>query len=648
MTAVLQAEPAPTVAARDARRKRSYKRFVPALTIGAVGLVLAGAYFPRFYDHVTGYDDEGALLATLRRFLDHGSLYDHTHGSYGPFYYSVVGGIFRLTGQSPTQFTGRIVVVVFTTLSVMLFAAAVWRVTRSITVSVLCEVATFLVLLPVAGLQPLHPGSLIVLLLAVICYSLASWVMARQTRYLVFVGVAAGGLLMSKINVGLFAAAALVVAFVTGNRRYPLWFRIAVGAGAVLLPFAITSQRLYQGLTAEFAVLVSFSMLASLVPLVADEIAIPPGALLVIGEAIAATILVSCIWPLLNGSSPTRVVRGVFLQPLGQAEHLEFPVHTDFSWLPMVVTLIGLFAVVARRQGRLWTDGPPAWLTQAALPVTGLLVLGLGLYGGPAAWLPAIVLLPAIAWLADYPRKIRLALRFLVPLAILQMLHAYPVAGSQKAWGLVTMCVPCLIAVGAGLQRLSAWRSATTWTRAIAVGALCVLVAVTVSQWPVKAWHDYRAATPLDLPGARLIRVKEPIAQKLQGLTKAVRKHCDTFYSTPGFDILYFYAQLPEPTGQLASWPGVLNIREQRDVAYQLRTLERNGSRVCIVRNEHTYKSWTQSSYANGPLGKAVAPFRRPVARVHEYTVLQYGRGPRSKPRGSGRHPVARQGRAAS
>src|SRR5205085_10579549 len=131
-----------------------------------------------------------------------------------------------------------------------------------------------------------------------------------------------------------------------------------------------------------------------------------------------------------------------------------------------VLTLVGLFLVVARRQGRLWVDRRPAWLTDAALPTAGLLVLGLGVLGGPAAWLPAIVLLPAIAWLADYPRKVRLTLRFLVPLAILQMLHAYPVAGSQRAWGLVTMCVPCLIAVGAGLQRLPAWGSTTTWTRA--------------------------------------------------------------------------------------------------------------------------------------------------------------------------------------
>jgi hypothetical protein len=175
-----------------------------------------------------------------------------------------------------------------------------------------------------------------------------------------------------------------------------------------------------------------------------------------------------------------------------------------------------------------------------------------------------------------------------------------------------------------------------------------VLLAVTLSQWPVKAWHDYTAATPLDLPGAGLIRVNKSVAKKLHLLTQAVRKNCDTFYSIPGFDVLYFYTQLPEPTGQLASWPGVLNVREQRDIAYQLRALERKHSRVCIVRNERRYRGFTQSSYATGPLGKVVAPFRRPVAKIEEYTVLRYGRAPRSGPRGSGRQPVARQGRAAS
>jgi hypothetical protein len=280
--------------------------------------------------------------------------------------------------------------------------------------------------------------------------------------------------------------------------------------------------------------------------------------------------------------------------------------------------------------------------------VTGLLVLGLGLFGGTAAWLPAIVLLPAVAWLAEYPRKIRLALRFLVPLAILQMMHAYPVAGAQRTWGLVTMCVPCIVGVGAGLQRLAVWRSATSSMRSFAVGALCVLIAVTTSLWPVTVWHDYVKATPIDLPGARLIRVDKKVVRTLHQLTKAVQKNCDTFYSTPGFDMLYFYTKLPEPTGQLANWPGVLSVREQRDIAFDLRLIERKHGRLCVVRNAERYLSWQQSSYGKGPLGRAVAPFRRPVARVDQYIVFGYGRPLGGGRRLGGKHPFFRKHRAGS
>jgi hypothetical protein len=208
------------------------------------------------------------------------------------------------------------------------------------------------------------------------------------------------------------------------------------------------------------------------------------------------------------------------------------------------------------------------------------------------------------------------------------------------------MCVPCAIAVGAGLQRLAPWRNTTVWTRTIAVGALCALIAVTAGEWPLKTWHDYVKATPLDLPGARLIRIDDSVATTLQRLTKVVNKNCDTFYSTPGFDILYFYTELPEPTGQLANWPGVLSVREQRDIAYQLRALEREHRRVCIVRDNKTYSRWQKSSYAKEPLGRAVAPFQRKIAQVDHYTVLKYGRAARGKFGGFGKQKATRQARA--
>ena len=82
----------------------------------------------------------------------------------------MVGGIYRLTGQSPTPFTGRLIVLVFARRgdAAGFGATELRRVSRSVAFAVLCEVVTFGVLISVNGNEPLHPGSLVALLLAVL------------------------------------------------------------------------------------------------------------------------------------------------------------------------------------------------------------------------------------------------------------------------------------------------------------------------------------------------------------------------------------------------------------------------------------------------------------------------------------------------
>jgi hypothetical protein len=518
-----------------------------------------------------------------------------------------------------------LVVLVLTALAVIVFAATVWRITRSVTLSVLAEVATFIVLIEYAGRSPMHPGAMIALLLALLGYALVAYGTDRRTQWLVLAGASLGGLLMLKVNIGVFAIAAVVVSFVIGNRRYPRWFRILVGIGAVGLPFAVISQRFDQSYTVQFATLVSFSVLASLVPLEADEITIAPRSFLALGGALVATVFASCLWPLLTGSSPTRLFHGVVIQPLGQADNLEGPIHSHIQWIAIVVTLAALALVIAvRRRRPRFLDGSPPWLFDVALAVAGLAVLGLGLFGGIGGWLPAIVVLPCLAWLAGSQRKVRLALRFLVPLAILQLLHIYPVPGAQLSWGLVTMCVPCVVALWAGLRPLPFWRSTTPWMRVVAVGVLCVIGVAVADLWPATVWRDYRDATPLSLRGTGFIRIQPWHAQSLQSLARFVHKHCDTFYSAPGIASLYIYADVPAPTGQLANFPGVLDEREQRDIAQQLAGLDAH-ERVCIVRSVRGFPAWQASSYGNGPLGRAIAPYQDQIGKVGGFTVSLRG-----------------------
>jgi hypothetical protein len=595
------------------------------LVISGLGLFLSVAFIPQLFSYVLPYDDEGYFLVTIRQFLHHGSLYVHTLGtSYGPFYWSFIGLIYRLTGHNPTPDSGRLLVLAFTTLSSGMFAAAVWRVTRSLLISILCQVTTFCGLILVAGKEPISPGSTIVLLLSILVYALASYSVKQRNSLLVIAGVATGALTMTKVNIGIFAVAGLAVALIVGNSAYPRWFRSTIAAGAVLLPFVLTFQRISEPGIATFAFLVGVSMLGTCAVMSVEEISLPPRGLIATVSGFGVIVIVSLLWPLLSGSSPSALFTAVFIQPLRQVNILtDLPV-VGIQWFAILLTALVVIAVSARRIGVDQLLPPKSPIRYLALSAGALFVLGLGIetFGTSrpfGAWLPAIVLLPALALIADVPQRIRLALRLIVPIAILQALHAYPVAGSQVEWATVVMFVPCAIALAAGMDGLRIWREASLALRGFAVGSLCVVIALTAGLWPVSVWATYsNGLLPLDLPGATLIRVAPQFGLELQLLTRVLQKNCDTFYSVPGLDSLYIYSDLPTPTGQLANWPGALTDPQEQEVVSELSHLQATGQRVCIVRYfTSPHYAWNPGgSEANRPIGRFIRQYQRVIAIV--------------------------------
>ncbi len=600
----------------EAETKSRSKTWLAALTFSALGLALSVAYLPMVYYKVARYDDEGFFLVTMRQFIRHGSLYEHTSGGYGPFYYSFIGAIYRLTGQAPTLFNGRMLVLAFTGVSAGIFAAAVWRATRSLLFGALTEVATFCVLIAVAGNEPLHPGSLVVLVLSVLLYALASFSVEQRTRLLVLAGACAGALLMTKVNVGVFAVAGITVALVVGNSAFPRWFRYLVAAGSVLLPFVLVFQRLSGLGTATFAALVAGSMLGTCAVMTTDVISLRPRGLFVAAGSAAAAVLASWVWPLLTGTSLSALIDSVFLAPLQQVNFLTNLPVVGIYWVATLITVLVVVAATTHHDGIDQLLPSSAQLRYLALAAAAVWVIGMGL-GALGSWLPAIVLIPALALLADAPPRLRLAIRLTAPVAILQVLHVYPVEGSQRAWSTVAIFVPCAIGLAAGMGGLDVWRVARPMVRGFAVGALCVLVLLFTALWPVEIWKNYTAATPMKLPGTTLMRVNDQVARQLRQLARVVKKSCDTFYSVPPLNSLYIYTGIPNPTGQLANWPGVLTVEQEREITHELSRLKREGKRVCIVRD---LTASTADEYVVGgseakrPIGKFILQYRRLVA----------------------------------
>ncbi len=599
------------------------------VVICATSAMLSVAFFPTLFIHwgsgagaiSAGNDDEGMFVVSLRQFLDHGSLYRHTWSGYGPFYYSFVGLIYRLTGQVPTLQNGRLLALAFTAVSVSVFAAAVWRVTKSLPASVLCEVGAFVIL--ILSVSPMHPALLIVFILAVLTYALSSYAVEPRHLTLLVAGGAVGAVTMTKVNVGLFAGVALAFAFVVGNRDQPPLIRMLVAVAAVVLPFFLIFQSFSKAWAAVLAAMVSVSLLALVAVMTLDAVSLPRRAIGLAALGAVLTTAASVCWPLLSGTSPPALFEGVVTKPLRQVDLLTIPAAARVNWVVIVLTLSVLLLAVARPDSR-----SPSWLAHfrwphAALAVAGLWLLGLGTLERTtnfAGWLPAIVVLPALAFIADAGPSVRLALRFLVPLAVLQVLHAYPVAGAQVGWATVAMTVPCTIAVAAGLERLASWREMNALHTAVATASLCVLLVLAAGSWPPASWNTYTAQPVLGLRGATLIRVDAERARVLRTVTAALREQCDTFYSAPGLNSFYIFSGLPPPTGLLANWPGVLDDAQQKEVLSRLRAAEGANERVCILRDVSRTSAWL-AGYGSGPLRAILTDYDAVITRAGPYAI---------------------------
>jgi hypothetical protein len=601
------------------------------LTMSITSVIMGVALYPMMMNRVALYDDEGYFLVSTRELLDGRSLYSEVSSAYGPFYHFFTTTVYRIVGQEPTLTNSRLLVLGYTLLTAAMFAGAVWRLTRSLPFTVLTQAATFAVLMRKAGAQPLHPGSMVVLGLAGLTLLAVAYALRPRTWMMAAAGGVVGALVLTKINVGVAAAVALAVALVVGNDRFASGLRALVAAGALALPFVMTAQRQTDlgivGLTLGLGV----ALLVVLTTLGVDRVSLPPRDLLAGFLGAVGVLAASCLWLVGTGTPLGRLPKAMITGPLRQVDVLFGSPAYRLDWISIGLTIAAGVAAVARGRDRSFASA--SWLAPLLLTLAAMWAFGQGLpepLNGElfARWLPIIAVLPALAFVAVAPPHVRLALRILTPLAVLQVLHAYPVAGAQTAWATVGIFVPCAAAAAFGAQRFGVWRALGTARQLVAAGALGLVVITIAAGWPVKVWRDYGDLAPLDLPGAALVRVDPGQARTYRTLTAAIKKNCDTFYAAPALNSFYIYTGIDPPTGRIRNWPGSLDRNEQTELAHSLADASKAGKRVCIVRVLSRQKEWLASSYGSGPLGAEVARYRRPVLRLGDYTLSARGGPP--------------------
>jgi hypothetical protein len=298
-----------------------------ATAIGLYAVVSIGAFLAAYFgifSEFAPYDDEGTLLVTLKAFVHGDALYREIWSVYGPFYYELFGGFFKLFGISVTTDASRTIVLVIWVGASLLFGVAAQRLTGRLSLGLTTMIAAFSSLAVLAN-EPMHPQGLCVLILAFFALAAVSGLGGRIGWSGIACGALLAALVLTKVNLGIFATAATVVAIAVSVEpiyRRP-WLRWLLIAAFLAMPLVVLDRDLDLAWVRE---LILLEMLAGIAVLVASRTIRPVkekdgdenlrwmfAALL--GFVVAFVVIIVIV--LITGPSLSDVYQGVVKDALG-------------------------------------------------------------------------------------------------------------------------------------------------------------------------------------------------------------------------------------------------------------------------------------------------------------------------------------------
>lgn len=643
---------APGVVSRAAPRVPGWARVAGCLlAFAAATAFTAMAGFYRLFTLFAPWDDEGYMLIALRAFVRGGRLYDEVYTQYGPFWFELMGALFAGLGLDVSHDAGRLVSLAVYTLAALLCGLGVALASRSALAGVIAQLLAFRVLWPSMAFEPMHPGGLVCLLLAGSLVAPLLWPRGPVRRG-VLTGALVAALLLVKINVGAFAALAVAIgaipSLVASGRR---WVCALLAAAAALLPFALMAANLDEPWARAYATVAALASLGVVLTLSLEGDPAPRAgryfAGLVAGAFAAAAAIVLVI--LARGTSPAALIDAVLIAPRRQASALTLPPSVP-GFAIAVAALAFLASVLAAwraRRRRSAGSEVDAELAPALARLVAAAALVTSAIGALEPHFPAGFWLAGVAWVAvrrprgvvDSP-ALAAARRSAPALAALQVLHAYPVAGSQLAWSsFLLVPVGCLCA-------LDGWRQAVAWARArggklaaarpwlvASAGALLLGTLAAGFAAPLASMQRAHDKLPsLALPGAVLLHVPRSRVRTLHRLVDRLRAQCETFVTLPGMNSLYLWAELEPPTGfNATSWMFLFEAPLQERIVARLETIER----LCLVRQPQQERSWARGRPLPArPLSTYLQARFTLHERVGEYE-LWLRRADESRPRGT-------------
>lgn len=640
----------PTTPASSASPRPSWRETLRDPTILAIvvyaGLAMAmaaAAYF-WIFTSFAGYDDEGTLLVSLQAFAHGEVLYRDVYSPYGPFYYEFFGGFFALTGAAVTNDISRTIVVVFWVATSFLYGISIQRLSGQLWLGAAGMCGAFSTLYVLAN-EPMHPQVLCVALFGGITLLAVSGPGKRPALAGGTAGALVAALALTKLNLGVYAVAAAVLAAVLTVEplRSRSWIRWPVAAAVVALPVFVV----FRDLNTEWARNLVAVEVLSMAAIVAVGLRLRwrgrddgRDRWLVAGAlGFAAAFVAILVAIMIAGSTLSDVYGGMVTEALRVREVNPgaFPMANQVvDWAIASFALAALCAWLRPAE-----PGASSWWSGALRIVAGLVIL-LGVANvHPLAFSPSpqntISLPMVLVWVAAFAPTVvaesqfKAFLRIFLPaLAVAEGLGVYPVPGSQIGIAALTFVPVGALCISDGLDVLRAWSAARGRldlerfgaVATVALVALTAIMALNVVVRPgINSATSYKNQPSLGLPGGTDLHLAEDQVQAYQAMVADLHRYgCTDFIGYPNINSLYLWSGIePPPPAAPGVWHLALTDKPQQRIVNELRA----SKKPCVVRSENRAELWLGGrEVPQRPLVRYIFGDFRPVQTVGEFEFM--------------------------
>ncbi len=558
----------------------------------AVAALLVSLWFSYFVLATKTYvgDDESYVLLTLKHYFAGEQLYTQVFTQYGPFYFPLQKVLFGLLHLPVTFDAGRLVASMYWVLASALGGVFVFRLSKSVTFASVA-LLTLVWVERVISFEPNHPEELIVVLLMAACCASVN----PGPVTLLFMGAIGAALLFTKINIGIFFLAAVLMTAVcvcpVDRLRNNGGKLLVVAIGA--LPIALMHH--FLSTWAKGYCLIGVLAGVSVVLAGMREVVPAPPRMRVLRYIAVGTLaaMILIVLEMMREGLPLRsLLEGVVLGPLRHPEVFSIPFVVSAKMAALAVVLsvsVGvLYWFPERWRAHLkWID--------AVKCLAGVVVVALWIrhdiaYSIPPVFTfefaPAYALLPVILlprrnarWLfSDYFPRL-----FVAALAAMQMLQSYPVAGSQVNIGAAPFLLWAFVCIHDGADGRFVLSSVWSWLPGIRVAAVIgVLLAafVLVRMKRTGMLHGSYRYPASALAGSRSMHLDPEMEETYGLLSNDVRANCQVLFTMPGMASFNFWSGVPTPDGfNMTGWMKGVPVEHQQQT---LDELERN-PRACVI-----------------------------------------------------------------